>query len=224
LAVSVTCTWLYSLNLLRKLHILAAFVVTISDVFTFDLPNFVLLYVVILMGFSSAFTLLFQRDTEPGFLSLSETIYTMFAITINGFDSQQYLDANVPLFTLVAFIVFTITATFLLLNLFIAMINSTYSRNIHDRDNQIVFSVGQCFLTFLLSSFFILLPQLCPCCDQNAAMTLFLERRAIGWFFKRTGELASQYNPEDTTDKRVLYVESQIASSTQTVVQTSKVC
>jgi len=141
LAVSVTCAWLYSLNLMRRLHFLAAFVVIITEVFSFDLPLFVLLYVVILMGFSSAFHLLFQRDTEPGFLSLSETIYTLFAITINGFDSQQYLDANVPLFTLAAFIVFTITATFLLLNLFIAMINSTYLRNIEDRHNQIVFSV-----------------------------------------------------------------------------------
>ena len=160
LAVSVTSTWLYSFNLMRRLPFLTAFVVIITEVFSFDLPLFVLLYVVILMGFSSAFRLLFQRDTEAtGFLSLAQTIYTMFSITVNGFDSQQYLDANVPLLTLAAFIIFTISATLLLLNIFIAMINSTYSRNINDRHNQIVFSVPQlslffCFLLTALTSFF----------------------------------------------------------------------
>ena len=89
------------------------------------------------------FHLLFQRDTEPGFTTIFQTMYNMFSITVNGsFDPDVYLDSNVPNATIWAFVVYVIVSTILMLNIFIAMINTSYSRIIADRTNQTVFAVS----------------------------------------------------------------------------------
>ena len=141
LAIAVACCWLYSLHLVRTNETFTSFVVMISEVFSYDLPLFIFLYVVILMGFSSGFHLLFQRDTQPGYFWMINTIYTMFTVTLGGYDSQAYQNANLPIPTVIAFIIFLITSSVMMLNIFIAMINSTYQRNIDNRVDQKTYAV-----------------------------------------------------------------------------------
>jgi len=72
-------------------------------------------------------------------------MYTMFLITIQQYTAEDYQEANIPAIALIAFIAFIVLSMILMLNIFIAMINSTYSRNIDCKKSQIAYSVS-CFL------------------------------------------------------------------------------
>lgn len=145
MAIAVTCSWLYLLHLVRSIPRFTSFVVMITEVFSHDLPLFIFLYVVILMGFAAGFHLLFQRDKEPGYNIMINTIYTLFTVTLGNYDPHVYLDANLPIPTLIAFIIFLVVSTILMLNIFIAQINSTYQRNIENRDHQKIYAVSKHF-------------------------------------------------------------------------------
>jgi len=141
LAVVATCSWVYSLHLIRTHEGYGAFVVMITEVISYDLLLFLSLYAIILMTFSSGFHLLFQRTEQDGYLGLHHTIYSMFQITIQMYDPMTYSNSNIPIVTLGGFIAFIVTSTILMLNIFIAMINSTYQRNMDNKDAQTTYAV-----------------------------------------------------------------------------------
>lgn len=69
------------------------------------------------------------------------TIYSMFLITIQQYEPDTYEDASIPYAALVFFIAFIILSMIMMLNIFIAMINATYSRNIANKRSQLTFAV-----------------------------------------------------------------------------------
>jgi len=141
LALTATCSWIYSLHLIRTASGYGAFVVMITEVISHDLILFITLYIIVLMAFSSGFHLLFQRTQQDGYLGIHHTMYSMFQITIQMYDPTTYTNSNLPLPTLGGFIAFIVMSTILMLNIFIAMINSTYQRNMDNKDAQITYAV-----------------------------------------------------------------------------------
>jgi len=113
---------------------------------------------------------------------MPETMYSMFLITIQQYTAENYQQANIPAIALISFIAFVVLAMILMLNIFIAMINSTYSRNIDNKQAHIAYSVrpfGPGRSPIKVHSPFSF--------SQTAFMVLFLERRLtlngrVNWF------------------------------------------
>ena len=86
------------------------------------------------------------------FASIADTIYTMFTTSIGGYDPNAYQDANLEIAALIGFIAFIIMSTIMMLNIFIAMINNTYQKNIASRQAQITYAVSLLFNLLFLAS------------------------------------------------------------------------
>ena len=86
--------------------------------------------------------LLFQRQDVDGFAEIWGTFYSLLQITIQNYPQDAYLGANNIYMTLIVFIAFIVISTVMIINIFIAMINNTYFRNISNVRSQLAYAVS----------------------------------------------------------------------------------
>ena len=125
LAMAVLLGWIFVLFFTRGCRVISRFSIMMQKMFFRDLAYFLAVYVVILLGFSFAvnamFTHLHQSDIE-----LPRIVYRMMNI-ITELDGRATLgESRNPLFTQMLMIMYAIVAVILLMNMLIAMMNTSY--------------------------------------------------------------------------------------------------
>jgi nicotinamidase-related amidase len=141
----ILAAWLYLYYFLMGFDHTGRFVLVIYRIVTLDVPFFVTFYLIVLVAFGCAISLLTNSgNTSPGygFLNLLITIFSLIQVTVsmqqNGNYNSQISVANVsPDLVLVFNVVFTsfyIVVVLMFLNLLIAIINSTYGKLIEYDD------------------------------------------------------------------------------------------
>ena len=145
LSITVLTAWIYLYFFLLGFERTGVFVVIVSDILSSDMPKFLSLFVIVLCGFGSAFSLL-HFGTGPvgeGFLDLIDSIWTLLVYTITagneGVQYYPYGHGNSPRWFYVGMVMlYNLCIVFLMLNLLIAMMSKTYD-SLLEKSKLIVF-------------------------------------------------------------------------------------
>lgn len=90
-----------------------------------DVARFCMIYLVFLMGFASAFFVLFESTGFGGFVS---SVQRCFVAMLGDFDMDAFAETPYTAVTVGLLVVYVVTITILLLNLLIAMMGDTFDK------------------------------------------------------------------------------------------------
>ena len=157
LSMALLFGWIFVLFFTRGCRVTSRFSIMIQKMFFRDLMYFLAVYIVILAAFSISITAMysFGRHSRTEFPSV---MYQMLNI-ITDLDQRTHTsfekDENRPLFTKILLIFYAIVAVILLMNMLIAMMNTSYE----------TVRITRCNL----------------CKQQQLSIMLMLERRLFWW-------------------------------------------
>ena len=128
LAMALLLGWIFILFFTRGCRVTCRFSVMIQKMFFRDLLYFLTVYVIVLVGFSFAMnaTMNYKEDAEN---TMSRVIYDMMNVVTDLDDkmSAEYMkQARYELFAKLLLIMYAIFAVILLMNMLIAMMNTSY--------------------------------------------------------------------------------------------------
>ena len=125
LAMSLLLGWLFVLFFTRGCRVTCRFSLMIQNLFLSDLVYFLTVYGIVLVGFSFAMNAMFTYMGEAE-LSISKVFYDMMNVVTDLDQKQRTEESRHYLFTKLLLIVYAIVAVILLLNMLIAMMNTSY--------------------------------------------------------------------------------------------------
>lgn len=120
LAMALLLGWIFVLFFARACRVTCRFSIMIQKMFFRDLIYFLTVYAIVLVGFSFAMNAMFGES------AIGRVFYDMMSVVTDLDQKQNAIGARHPMFAKLLLIFYAIIAVILLMNMLIAMMNTSY--------------------------------------------------------------------------------------------------